>query len=107
MQMWVISSEAVPLEVLGAEKVAAEHADKYTARLRRLVRDGGARFLGRAMEEATGQVFQVFRLVEMGGTPARTVYVQDQQATRIVSTLVDEAGKVRHLKIEGLGPDIK
>lgn len=104
MKLWVIITEPVPLEILGAEKVPSEQADRYTARLRKLVREGGATFLGRAMEEATGQVFQLFLVEESGDSPAQTVYVQDRQATRVLSTLLVGEGKVRRLKIEGLGP---
>ena len=103
MQMWVITTEALPVEVLGAEKVSSDRADEYTARLRRLVREKKATFLGRAMEESTGQVFQMFNLEGVGGAPDRTVYVQDRQATRIVSTLVEGQAKVRRLVIKGLG----
>ena len=100
MKLWVITTEAVPVEVLGAEKVSSERADEYTARLRRLVKNKKATFLGRAMEKSTGQVFQMFNLEGVEGAPARTVYVQDRQATRIVSTLISEAGVVRRLSID-------
>ena len=103
MKLWVISTEKVPVEVMGAEAVSPEVADYYLRRAKSLMREKSARFLGRAVEESTGQVYQAFT-IEAGEEKARTVFIADQAATRVLSTLLDETGKLRRFNVgTGLG----
>jgi hypothetical protein len=98
MKLWIISTNEVPVEVMGAEAVSPEEADSYLQRARRLVRGKAAQFIGRTVEESTGQVYSAFA-VDSGTDKARTIFIADRAATRLVSTLLDDGGKLRRFRV--------
>jgi len=104
MKLWVIATEQLPVELLGAEEVTPQAADEYLSRLRRLVREDAAKFNGRVVEDETGQVYESYTVKGHGDAPARSLFVADRRATQLLASLFDQAGKLRRIKIEkGLG----
>ena len=105
MKLTVIASEELSVEILGVEKVSDKRASEYESSLNRLVKQNGAKYLGRAVEEGGGTVFKMYTLPAMDGQPGRTIHVQDYWATSVVKSLVDKQGNLRRLVIEGFSPE--
>jgi hypothetical protein len=102
MKLWVIATEEVPVEIVGTESMSNERANDYLTRARRLVQEDAAKFHGRALEETTGQVYQVLTIDGVGDKPARTVFIADPRATRVLGTMFTDVGKLRRFRV-GLG----
>ena len=99
MTLWVITTEDIPLDVLGAEDVSEDQAEHYLEQARELARSGEGSYRGRVLEQGSGQVYQVFDLLESNGGGTKTVFIADPGATAVVRSLFDEDGSPRKISI--------
>ena len=97
----IIAAEEVETTILADEEVPSQRQleDVYLGKLRRLVREKRATFAGRAIDEESGAVYQIYQLPQDGDEKPSTVFIEDRPATKVVSTLLDDDGNVRRMRV--------
>lgn len=97
----IIAATEVEADILAVEDVPSvrDTEDIYLDGLRRLVKGKRATFAGRAVDESTGVAYQIYQLPKDGEEKPSTVLIEDRPATKILTTLLDDAGNVRRLRV--------
>lgn len=98
----IIAAGEVETDILAEEEVPSlrQLEDVYLGDLRRLVKDKRATFMGRAVDEASGAVYQIYQLPQDGDEAPSTVFIEDRPATKVISTLLDDEGNVRRIQVK-------
>jgi len=94
-QLKVIITDMPDIPIREMELISKKQfLTKFNKDIQRLVQEKQAKFLGRAVNKANSEVYLIYIVGE------KQIFVEDQEATEILSTLFDSDHRVREFEVK-------